>query len=137
MLTITKARAGMIEAVNVMSAGNSGLAKVNVPPSSPRESVADENDMFQPTRDVAMERNKSAELPGNDDSTIEIVMTGNERRTVSRDELLFAQRVADRADKRIAAGDWLVEDYDIMTDKRVLKVYDDATFRKIFRQALN
>lgn len=34
-------------------------------------------------------------------------------------------------------NDWLVEDYDILTDKFISKVYDNATFNRYFKASLN
>lgn len=136
MRTVSKIRAERIECVNLIAAGNEGLAKVNVPPTSPRDSIDDENDVFQPTRNVAMERNKSADVSQENldvGTRIELVLTGNERKMFDWGELVLCEHL----NGVVSAGDWLVQDYDILTDAFVSKVYDERTFRVVFKQALN
>lgn len=95
-----------------------------------REPVQDERDgeLLERHVEQPVEREDVPALP----PMIKFTLTGGEIKEVPENEII----VSDGIDAP-SVGDYLVESYDIWTDKSLFKVYDKHTFGAIFKASLN
>lgn len=126
------------------------------------EIAADEKLDDLQKRDAVAAENEAYGGPETQD-IIHLTMTGGEKRSILRSDLQFSPVVTARENKdfpkyaqkkpvdakdakpvaadtpmpTVLIGDFLVEDFDLLTDKFVQKIYDSVTFNRYFKASLS